>query len=103
MKGRSTQAHVRNPVLALPAMAALRRLDPVTRALLRRLLLDLQADARARAEVSWQRRKPPMAAYWAAVAVYAGHIARALRSTSQGAWARNASLIDAGRGGRGKA
>jgi hypothetical protein len=51
------------------------------RSILRRLLLDLRVDARARAEDCWDRRKPPMAAYWAAVAVYAGHAARALKAS----------------------
>jgi hypothetical protein len=69
---------VRNPVLALPSVRALRSLDPATREMLRAILLDLRADARGRAEASWRTRKPPMAAYWAAVAVYAGHFARAL-------------------------
>ncbi|MET3436041.1 hypothetical protein [Sphingomonas sp. 1185] len=61
-------------------MVVLQRLDRSTRYLLRQLLLELRADARHRAEKSWHTRKPPMAAYWAAVAVYAGHIARAIVS-----------------------
>ena len=69
----------RNPMTQLPAVQAIRGLDPSVRALLRALLLDLKADARGRAEKSWRTRKPPMAAYWAAVAVYAGHLARLLR------------------------
>lgn len=68
-----------NPLLALPALARLRALDAETREALRGLLLDLRADARSRAEKSWRTRKAPMAAYWAAVSVYAGHLARALR------------------------
>jgi hypothetical protein len=69
---------VRNPILALPGTARLLQLDPHTRALLRAVLLDLAADARTRAEESWRRPKP-MAAYWKAVSVYAGHLARVLR------------------------
>ena len=69
----------RNPMVALPSVSRLSSLDPGTRSLLRAILLDLRRDARARAEHSWQTRKPPMAAYWAAVAVYAGHLARLLR------------------------
>jgi hypothetical protein len=69
----------RNPLVALPAVEALRRLDPSVRTVLRSLLLDLRSDARQRAEKSWRTRKAPMAAYWAAVAVYAGHLARLLR------------------------
>lgn len=78
MTARSNRPEIRNPVLRLPAMTKLRALDPSTRAVFRDLLLDLRTDARAHAEKSWRQRKPPMAAYWAAVAVYAGHIARAL-------------------------
>lgn len=69
----------RNPLLALPAVAKLRELPPATRADLRALLLDLGAEAQARADHSWKRHKAPMAAYWKAVAVYARHTARALR------------------------
>jgi hypothetical protein len=72
---------VRNPILALPGTARLLQLDPHTRALLRAVLLlqlDLAADARTRAEESWRWPKP-MAAYWKAVSVYAGHLARVLR------------------------
>ena len=75
---RSNRAEVRNPILTLPAVAKLRALDPNTRALLQDLLLELQQDARQRAETSWRSRKPPLASYWAACGVYAGHIARAI-------------------------
>ena len=46
---------------------------------LRLALLDLRRDAQHRAEHQWRRHKGPMACYWRAVGVYAGHIARALR------------------------
>jgi hypothetical protein len=69
----------RNPLLALPAVARLRALDSPARLVIREILLDLQRDARDRADHSWRTRKPPMASYWAAVGVYAGHLARALR------------------------
>lgn len=78
MNARSSRAEVRNPVLVLPAVQALRRLDPEDRTALQRLLLEIRDDARLRAEKSWHRRKPPVAAYWAACAVYAGHIARSI-------------------------
>ena len=80
--GRSrllTHAERANPILQLPAMHRLRALDPDVQACLRDLLLDLQCDARLRAKASWDAHKPPMAAYWAAVGVYSGHIARLLR------------------------
>ncbi|WP_254606417.1 hypothetical protein [Sphingomonas bacterium] len=66
-------------MLALPGTARLLQLDPHTRSLLRAVLLDLAVDARTRAEDSWRRHKAPMAAYWKAVSVYAGHLARVLR------------------------
>lgn len=69
----------RNPVLALPAVAAAVELPPESRAALAAILLDIRRDAHGRAERSWRQRKGPMAAYWRAVAVYAGHIARAIR------------------------
>ncbi len=75
---RSSRPEIRNPILALPAIIRLRALDPEVRLVLQELLLDLQHDARQRADASWRRRKPPVAAYWAACGVYAGHIARAL-------------------------
>lgn len=75
---RSSRAEIRNPILTLPSIARLRSRDPETRLALQALLLDLQREARVRAEASWRSRKPPVAAYWAACGVYAGHIARAI-------------------------
>jgi hypothetical protein len=75
---RSSRRDVRNPLLALPAARKIADSDAPWRADLRALLLELQADARARAEESWRRHKAPMAVYWKAVAVYAGHLARIL-------------------------
>ncbi|MCY4584360.1 MAG: hypothetical protein OXE50_16440 [Chloroflexi bacterium] len=46
---------------------------------LRGALLDLRAEALDRAEYCWRKHKAPMAAYWKAVGVYAGHMARSLR------------------------
>lgn len=74
-----TPAERRNPVLQLRAVAELRDLDPETRAILVGLLLEIRAAGRANAERCWRRNKGPMAAYWKAVGVYAGHIARAIR------------------------
>ena len=56
-----------------------RALSPASREALRLALLDLRKDALHRAELQWRRRKAPMACYWRAVGVYAGHLARALR------------------------
>jgi hypothetical protein len=76
---RARRADVRNPILALPSATRLAALHPSVRIELRTLLLDLRRDAQARADDCWRRHKAPMAAYWKAVAVYAGHIARVLR------------------------
>jgi hypothetical protein len=76
---RSRRREVRNPVLRLPAAQALLELDEGSRRALKVVLLDLKADARGQAEQAWARHKAPMAAYWKAVSVYAGHVARVLR------------------------
>ena len=78
MSARSSSPEVRNPILALPSVARLRALNPEARLALQDILLEIQSDARLRAEKSWRSRKPPVAAYWAACAVYAGHIARSI-------------------------
>jgi len=74
-----TQADIRNPVAALPGAQAIAALPADSRAALRGVLLDLRADAQARAAECWRKHKAPMACYWKAVAVYAGHIARLTR------------------------
>jgi hypothetical protein len=79
LAARSSRLEVRNPMLALPAMQNLQRLHPTVRATLRDLLREIAADARTRAEKCWRTHKAPMAVYWKCVAVYAGHIARALK------------------------
>lgn len=78
--GPATLAERRNPLLALPSDRSLSLycLDAATRELFAGLLLEQRADAR-RADFSWRRHKAAMAAYRAAVAVYAGHLARGLR------------------------
>lgn len=76
---RSNAAEIRNPLLGLPAAQRLSSLPPEARHALADLLRELAVDARERAEQSWRRRKGPMAAYWMAVAVYAGHLRRILR------------------------
>ncbi|WP_022684088.1 MULTISPECIES: hypothetical protein [Sphingomonadales] len=88
-----TRAERANPILLLPAMHQLRALDPDVQACLRDLLLDLQCDARLRARASWDAHKPPMAAYWAAVGVYSGHIARVLRRNTQSGRRRQPDLF----------
>ncbi|WP_224962607.1 hypothetical protein [Geomonas subterranea] len=76
---RSVKAEVRNPLLALPSSRAIMALPDDVKAALRRLLLDLRKDAQEKADKSWRSHKAPMAVYWKACAVYAGHIARLLR------------------------
>lgn len=80
MTPRSSRREVRNPVLGLPGVQRLVSLDPSVRACIAEALRDLQRDARARAEKCWRTHKAPMAVYWKAVSVYAGHFARALSS-----------------------
>src|SRR3546814_14383760 len=58
------------------------------RALLAVLLLDLAADARRRSRTSWENRQVFVAAYWAPVAVYAGHVARVLGGAGRQAASR---------------
>lgn len=80
---RSNQATVRNPLLALPAAQRVVSLPPEARAALRDLLLAIRADAQVRAAECWRRHKAPMACYWKAVAVYAGHAARICREVKR--------------------
>jgi hypothetical protein len=77
---RSSQAAVRNPLLALEAAQRVAALPPDARAALRDLLLAIRADAQVRAAECWRKHKAPMACYWKAVSVYAGHAARLTRS-----------------------
>lgn len=78
-RARSNAVEIRNPLLGLPAAQRLPGLPPEARHALADLLRELAIDARERAEQSWRRRKVPMAAYWMAVAVYAGHVRGILR------------------------
>ena len=66
---KALKALWRERFAALPAPA---------RQALRACLLDLRADALARAQHQWARHKAPMAVYWKVVGVYAGHLARAI-------------------------
>lgn len=79
---RSSRAEVRNPVLALPAMARLRALSSSENKAVEGVLRDLAVAAAERAERAWKKNKGPMAAYWKAVGVYAKHTARALKGVA---------------------
>lgn len=81
-KLRSNRRHIRNPVLALPGVAALMKQSPEQREILAKVLNDIASDARRRAQESWKKNKGPMAAYWKAVGAYAGHLARCMRVAS---------------------
>lgn len=61
---RSSRADVRNPLLALPEVAALRELPDDAQAALAALLRQLSHQASTKAEYCWQTHKPSMAAYW---------------------------------------
>ncbi len=76
---RAARAEVRNPVLGMKAFQRFAMLDPAALDALAELLLEIHVEAAARAEQSWRARKGPMAVYWRAVSVYAGHIRRAIR------------------------
>lgn len=80
MTVRAARAEVRNPVMALPAVASLASLPAESRDALRQILKSIAADAGDRAQKSWRTHKAPMALYWKAVSVYAKHIARAIPS-----------------------
>lgn len=75
MSGRD-KAIVRNPLLALPSALKVQALPRPAREALRALLLDMRRDSATRAEKAWRGHKAPMAAYWKAVSVYAGHTAK---------------------------
>lgn len=73
---------VANPIFGLPsASALLSRLTSSESRALATTLEELRADCRERAEESWRRNKGPIAAYWKACGVYAGHIAKVLKKT----------------------
>lgn len=83
MSDRSSLPEVRNPIVGLPGFASIKaRMSPEARSGLADVCMEIRADAHARAEKCWRKHKAPMAAYWKAVAVYAGHIARALRAAA---------------------
>ena len=76
---RSLRADVRNPLLKMAAAEEIRNLPTEAREALGSLLFQIAADARSRADKCWRTHKAPMAAYWKAVSVYAGHARRLTR------------------------
>lgn len=80
MIARSNSAAVRNPIAAIPEVAAgVRDLSPAARTELRSFLKLMSKDFRERGNHAWRKHKPPMAAYWKQNAVIARHLALALR------------------------
>lgn len=67
-----------NPLLRLSAAQKLLQLPLDQRLALAAVLRELRETANAEAELSWRRRKGPMAAYWRAVSTYSRHFAHAL-------------------------
>ena len=70
---------LRNPILELAAGRRLESLPPEAKVALAAVLAELAEEADRLAEISWSKRKGPMAAYWRAVSTYAKHIGRAVR------------------------
>lgn len=79
MSDRSLRTDVRNPIVGLESFGRLGELSPEAKAALRDVLADIAADSRRRADKCWRTHKAPMAAYWKACSVYAGHIRRAVK------------------------
>lgn len=83
MNARSNRAAVRNPIAAdAEVCAILAEISPEGREVLRRVLTSLSKSWRAKAEQSWRKHKPPVAAYWKSNAVNARHLALALKVRS---------------------
>lgn len=80
---RSLRTDVRNPLLRLASAQKIASLPPETREALREILGEIASDSRAKAEQCWKRHKAPMAAYWKAVSVYAGHARKLTRAAQQ--------------------
>ncbi|MEJ8837769.1 hypothetical protein [Ramlibacter sp. AN1133] len=76
---RASRIEVRNPILALPAAAALTSLGTKDRNALAQSLADLKRECAARALPAWHQRRTQAATFWKAASVYCGHIARATR------------------------
>lgn len=76
---RSSQAVVRNPLLALPVAKKIAAAPPEIRALWRELCMEIRTEAKLRAEKCWRTHKAPMACYWKVISVLAGHAARLAR------------------------
>ena len=80
MTARSNSAAVRNPIAADPEVCAiLSEMSPEGREILARVLTRLSKTWRAKADHSWRKGKPPVAAYWKSNSVNARHLSLAVR------------------------
>lgn len=78
---RSSRAEVRNPILRLPEAQRLAEVladHPDAARAFRDLLGAIHRHAHTEADRAWRQRKPPVAAYWRAMGVYARHIRAAV-------------------------
>ena len=70
----------KNPTLTDPAVVArFRELPPEARAALRQFTAWLYGYAADQAELSWRKKKAPMAVYWSSVKAWAFHLVRVLK------------------------
>lgn len=74
-----TTKEIHNPILRLPAARLLAELPPDARHAVKAILMQLRQEAAVKAQTEWRRNKGMTAAYWKAVSIYAGHIARLCR------------------------
>lgn len=75
-----TTAEIANPILRLASAKRIQDLPPEARDALRAVLMDLRIESAAKAQSEWKRNKGMTAAYWKAVSIYAGHIAKLCRA-----------------------
>jgi len=68
-----------NPCLRLGAVKEIFEISRDAQEALSLVLVDLHIDAKKRAENCWKKCKPPLAAYWKGVAVFARHLARVIQ------------------------
>lgn len=68
-----------NPCLRLDAVKEIFEISRDAQEALSLVLVDLHIDAKKRAENCWKKCKPPLAAYWKGVSVFARHLAQVIR------------------------
>lgn len=82
MTERSNRASVRNPIQAIPEVRErFEALPPESRAAIVEMLQAIRRQCRENAAVALKKHKPPMYAYWKAMAVNARHLALAGKKT----------------------